>query len=370
MSAGGGTKAIIAALLANLGIAVTKFIAFALTASSSMLAEAIHSVADSGNQLLLLLGGRQARRGATAQHPFGYGRERYIYAFIVSIVLFSVGGLFALYEAWHKYSHPEGIHSWQWVPVTVLLLAMAMESASFRTAVKESNPLRGSASWWKFIRHARAPELPVILLEDLGALAGLIFALFGVSMTLVTGDGEWDALGTAMIGVLLVTIAIILAIETKSLLLGEAATPATQATIARAVTEGPEVKTIIHMRTLHLGPDELLVAAKIELQRGESARAMADAINAVEARIRAAVPIAHVIYLEPDVYRADAATTSGSAPGADAANSGATGSGAANSDAANSDAANSDAASSGADATGSGVPAMPGSGTGDASGGQ
>ncbi|MFC8848071.1 MULTISPECIES: cation diffusion facilitator family transporter [unclassified Micromonospora] len=306
MSANGGTKAIVAALLANVGIAVTKFIAFLLTGSSSMLAESIHSVADSGNQGLLLLGGRRARREATPQHPFGYGRERYVYAFIVAIVLFSVGGLFALYEAWHKAADPHPIESWQWVPVVVLVAAIVMESFSFRTAIVESNLIRGNQSWVRFIRRSKAPELPVVLLEDLGALIGLVFALFGVGMTLITGNGMWDAAGTAMIGVLLVVIAVTLAIETKSLLLGEGAEATDVATIERAVTDGPEVQRIIHMKTLYLGPEELLVAAKIAVPACESAEELARGINAVEARIRAAVPVARVIYLEPDIWSAAA----------------------------------------------------------------
>lgn len=302
MSANGGTRAIVAALAANVGIAVTKFIAFLLTGSSSMLAESIHSVADSGNQGLLLLGGRRAKREATPEHPFGYGRERYIYAFIVAIVLFSVGGLFALYEAYHKAQHPEPITEWQWVPVAVLVIAIVMESFSFRTAIKESNHIRGDQSWVRFIRRAKAPELPVVLLEDFGALIGLVFALFGVGLTLITGNGMWDAAGTAMIGVLLVVIAITLAIETKSLLLGEGAERHDLAKIERAVTEGPEVERIIHMKTLYLGPEELMVAAKIGVAACETAEELARGINAVEARIRAAVPIARVIYLEPDIY--------------------------------------------------------------------
>ncbi|MGK5442962.1 cation diffusion facilitator family transporter [Micromonospora sp. URMC 105] len=306
MSANGGTKAIVAALLANVGIAITKFIAFLLTGLSSMLAESIHSVADSGNQALLLLGGKRAKREATPQHPFGYGRERYVYAFIVAIVLFSVGGLFALYEAYHKWSHPEAPDKWQWVPVVVLVVAIVLESFSFRTAIVESNLVRGNQSWVHFVRRAKAPELPVVLLEDLGALLGLIFALFGVSMTLITGNGMWDALGTAMIGVLLVVIAVILAIETKSLLLGEGAEAHDVAAIEKAITEGPEVERVIHMKTLYLGPEELMVAAKIGVPACDSAEELARGINTVEARIRAAVPVARVIYLEPDIYSAAA----------------------------------------------------------------
>jgi cation diffusion facilitator family transporter len=307
VSAGGGTRAIIAALAANLGIALTKFIAWLLTGSSSMLAESIHSVADSGNQGLLLLGGKRATRRATPEHPFGYGRERYIYAFIVSIVLFSLGGLFALYEAYHKISHPEPIESWQWVPIVVLLVAIALESYSFRTAIVESNHTRGTTSWVAFVRRAKAPELPVVLLEDAGALLGLVFALFGVVLTLITHNGVWDGVGTAAIGLLLVAIAIILAIETKSLLLGEGANPEDLSKIEKAVLGGPGVERIIHMKTLHLGPEELLVAAKVAVPRTERADDVARHINETEARIREALPIARVIYIEPDIYRPDGA---------------------------------------------------------------
>ncbi len=303
MSASGGTRAVIAALLANLGIAVTKFVAFALTGSSSMLAEGIHSVADSGNQVLLLVGGKRSRRAPTQQHPFGYGRERYIYAFIVSIVLFSLGGLFALYEGVHKVQHPEPIDKWQWVPLVVLAIGLTLESLSFRTAVGEANHLRSGVSWVAFIRHARAPELPVILLEDFGALIGLVFALFGVGLTLMTDNGVWDGVGTLGIGALLVCIAVVLAIETKSLVIGEAARPEQVAAIRAALDAAPGLERVIHLRTMHLGPDELLVAAKIATAPGSSARDIATAIDDAEARIRATVPIARVIYLEPDIDR-------------------------------------------------------------------
>jgi len=301
MSAHGGNKAIVAALAANLGIAVTKFVAYLLTHSSSMLAESVHSLADSGNQALLLVGGRRARRAADEQHPFGYGRERYVYAFIVSIVLFSLGGLFALYEAYHKFSDPHGIESWHWVPIVVLVAAIGMEGFSFRTAVRESNLVRGKQSWPQFVRTAKAPELPVVLLEDFGALVGLVLALFGVGMTLVTGDGRYDAAGTACIGVLLVLIAVVLALETKSLLLGESASPGTVAAIQAALV-GPGVPSVIHLKTLHLGPEEILVAAKIEVDATESAREVADAIDEAEARVRSAAPgLSMRIYLEPDL---------------------------------------------------------------------
>ncbi|MFB6549926.1 MULTISPECIES: cation diffusion facilitator family transporter [unclassified Streptomyces] len=307
MSASGGTKAIVAALFANLSIAVAKFVAFLFSGSSSMLAESVHSLADSGNQGLLLLGGKRAQREATPQHPFGYGRERYIYAFLVSIVLFSVGGMFALYEGYEKIKHPHEIEHWYW-PVGVLVFAIIAETFSFRTAIQESNALRGKKSWKEFVRHAKAPELPVVLLEDLGALVGLILALGGVGMALLTGDGVWDGIGTLCIGVLLIVIALVLAVETKSLLLGEAAGTEAVQQIETAIVAGDTVTGVIHMRTLHLGPEELLVAAKIAVRHDGTATEVASAIDAAEARIREAVPIARVIYLEPDIYSESEAT--------------------------------------------------------------
>ncbi|MFD9436377.1 cation diffusion facilitator family transporter [Streptomyces sp. NPDC060002] len=312
MSASGGTKAIVAALGANLAIAVSKFVAFAFSGSSSMLAEGVHSLADSGNQALLLIGGKKAQREATPQHPFGYGRERYIYAFLVSIVLFSVGGMFAIYEGYEKIKHPHQIEHWYW-PVGVLVFAIIAESFSFRTAIKESNPLRGDHSWKEFVRRAKAPELPVVLLEDLGALVGLVLALGGVGLALLTDDGVWDGIGTLCIGILLVLIALVLAAETKSLLLGEAASAEDVRKIEAAVVDGDTVTRVIHMRTLHLGPEELLVAAKIAVQHDDTAGQVATAINAAEARIRTAVPIARVIYLEPDIY-SEAEAAKGSDP--------------------------------------------------------
>jgi cation diffusion facilitator family transporter len=312
VSTSGSNRAIFAALFANLGIALTKFVAYLLTSSSSMLAESIHSVADSSNQALLLLGGKRARRAATPEHPFGYGRERYIYAFIVAIVLFSVGGLFALYEGWHKLHDPHPIDSWQWVPVLVLVVAIGLEGFSFRTAIVESNHARGDAGWVSFIRHSKAPELPVVLLEDFAALLGLVFALMGVGLTLVTDNGTWDGVGTVAIGLLLVTVAVLLGIETKSLLLGEGANPEAVARIRAALEDDDLVERVIHMRTMHLGPEELLVAAKIAVPPGTSAEDVAAAINAAERRVREAEPVARVIYLEPDIdaSRPEASTES------------------------------------------------------------
>ncbi|HWL76721.1 cation diffusion facilitator family transporter [Microbacterium sp.] len=307
MSASGGGKAIIAAFLANMGIAIAKFVAWFLSGSASMLAEAIHSVADSGNQLLLMLGGRQAKKRADREHPFGYGRERYVYAFVVSIILFSVGGLFAIYEGVEKLTHPHALDpQWWWLPIVVLVIAIVLESFSLRTAVVESNHVRKKGqSWVQFVRHAKAPELPVVLLEDIGALTGLAFALLGVGLTVITGNPVFDAIGTLMIGTLLIIIAIVLGIETKSLLVGEGATDADHRLIVEAITEGGEIERLIHIKTLYLGPDELLVAAKLGFATDRTLADVAHDIDAIEKRVRAAVAAARVIYLEPAVFRGD-----------------------------------------------------------------
>ncbi len=310
MSAGGGTKAVIAALMANLAIAVAKFVAWALTGASSMLAEGIHSVADSGNQVLLLVGGSRSRRAPTKLHPFGYGRSRYLYAFMVAIVLFSLGGLFALYEAYHKWhevseGHPNELLEgrWWWVPLVVLGFAIVAESMSFRTAIHETSRVKDDRGWWEFIRTAKAPELPVILLEDLAALIGLVLALAGVGLTLLTGNAMFDVAGTACIGVLLVCVAVVLAMEMTSLLLGESAAPRVVRRIEQAIVAAPGIERLIHLRTLHIGPEELLVAAKVGVGRAQTAAEIADAIDSAERSIRAAEPMATTIYLEPDLYR-------------------------------------------------------------------
>ena len=302
MSTSGGTKAIVAALVANLGIAVSKFVAFGVTGSTSMASEGVHSLADSGNQLLLLVGGRRAQRAADEEHPFGYGRARYVYAFIVSIVLFSLGGLFAIYEGSHKIAHPEPLNQPQWA-LGVLIFAIVLESFSLRTAVREASHDRGTLSWAEYVRHAKAPELPVVLLEDTGALLGLVVALLGVTLAVVTGNGRWDGIGSLTIGLLLVAIAIFLALEMNSLLIGESGTRADVAAIRSALEAGDDIVRIIHLKTLHLGPEELLVAAKIAVAHDDTAAAVARAIDTAEVRVRAAVPIARVIYLEPDIDR-------------------------------------------------------------------
>ena len=302
MSTEGGVKAVVAALCANVGIAIAKFVAFFVTGSSSMLSEAIHSVADSFNQVLLLIGGHRAKRKADDQHQFGYGRTRFVYGFVVSIILFLVGGLFAVYEGIHKIQHPEPLNDPQWA-IGVLLVAMAPEGFSFRTAIKEANKARGRKSMFRFVRQSRQPELPVVLLEDFGALIGLVFALTGVTMSIVTGSGVWDGIGSTMIGMLLLVIAVFLSLEMSSMLIGEGAMPEEQEQIRVALEAGDDVQRIIHLRTLHVGPDDILVAAKIAVDGDDSAAAIANAIDAAERRVREVVPTATYIYLEPDLDR-------------------------------------------------------------------
>jgi cation diffusion facilitator family transporter len=301
VAAGGGVRAIVAALLANAGIAVAKFIGWGITGSSSMLAEAVHSVADTSNQGLLLLGTRTARRRPTAEHPFGYGRDRYFYSFVVALLLFSLGSVFALYEGIDKLRHPHELTS-PMVAVVILVVAIVLESFSFRTAIQESNKVRGKVSWWQFIRQSKTPELPVVLLEDAGALLGLVLALFGVGLTALTGDPVWDALGTLCIGVLLGVIAVVLIIETKSLLIGEGANPSMLRQIV-AELEAGRVDRVIHIRTQYIGPDEVLVAAKIAVSSHLSTMQVAQAIDDAELRVRSRFPEARLIYLEPDLDR-------------------------------------------------------------------
>ena len=311
MSTEGGTRAVIAALLANSGIAVAKFIAAGISGSASMLAEGVHSVADAGNQVLLLVGGRRAKKAADETHPFGYGRERYVFAFIVAIILFSVGGMFSLYEGIHKLEAHESLNQeWLWLPLVVLGVAIVLESLSLRTALIEARKARADGeSLVAFIRHAKQPELPVILLEDIAALTGLVLAFGGVGLTLLTGDPMFDALGTIAIGALLIVVAVVLGIETQSLLVGEGGSKADVAKIRAAFESHPNVEAIIHMKTLYLGPDELMVAAKVAVPKTTKATEIAKAINEIERAVREAVPVARVIYIEPDIYVASSNTS-------------------------------------------------------------
>jgi len=304
MSAEGGTRTIIAALSANIGIAVVKFIAALLSLSASMLAEAIHSLADSVNQVLLLIGRRRSKRRADLEHPFGYGRERYVYAFIVAIVLFSVGGVFSLIEGIEKVQAPHPLDpSWWWLPIVVIVISIGLESFSLSTAIREARPHKGEDSWAGYVRHAKSPEIPVVLLEDLAALTGLVFALLGVGLTALTGDGLWDGIGTLAIGALLVVVALILGLEMGSLLVGEGANRDDLAAIASAIETHPAVERIIHLKTLYLGPDELMVGAKLAMPAARTLGEIAPEIDSIEAAVRAAVPAARIIYFEPDVER-------------------------------------------------------------------
>lgn len=306
MSAGGGKKAIIAALTANAGIAAAKFVGAAITGSASMLAEAVHSVADTSNQGLLLLGQRRAAREADELHPFGYGRNRYFYSFVVALVIFALGSLYAIYEGVHKIQHPEQLSN-PIVAIVILLVAIGLETFSMLTAIRESRPLKGDSSWWRFIRTSRNPELPVVLLEDAGALIGLILAFFGVGLSMLFGP-IWDGIGTLAIGILLGTIAIVLIIEMQSLLIGEGATPAEDRAIRENLVDGSRINRVIHLKTQYLGPEEILVAAKVSIAPGLEIADIAAAIDEAENRVRAAVPAARVIYLEPDLYRTPATT--------------------------------------------------------------
>jgi cation diffusion facilitator family transporter len=295
-------RAVFAALIANIGIAVVKFIAFLFTGSASMLAEAVHSVADTGNEVLLIVGRDRSRRPRSEEHPFGFGRERYFYGFVVSVMLFTVGATFSVYDGINKVLNPKPVHSAA-VAFIVLALCAVLEGFSLRTGIAEANRVRGGRSWAAFIRRTKAPELPAVLLEDLAALFGLGFAFAGVLLSVLTRHGWWDGAGSLAIGVLLATAAGILAVETKSLLIGEAASSDMQDRIVAALEDGPELVRVIHLRTVHMSPDSLLVTAKVGVRATDSAAQIAAGIDAAEQRVRAAVPIAKTIYLEPDIYR-------------------------------------------------------------------
>ncbi len=296
----GNRRAVLTALLANLGIAIAKFTGFLVTGAASLAAEAVHSVADTSNQALLLWGGSAAARRATPTHPFGYGRERYFWAFVVALILFSLGSVFAIVEGVRKFIHPHELAQAGWA-VGILLVAIGLEGYAFRTAVVEARKVRGDRSWWRFVRETKNAELPVILLEDLGALVGLVLALLGVGLAQITGNPRFDAVGSIAIGILLGNIAWILAVEMKSLLIGEAASPETQATIERLICEDPSTERLVHMRTQHMGPDQLLVTARVEFAAALGFQALAEAIDAIQARIHAAIPITEIVYIEPEM---------------------------------------------------------------------
>jgi cation diffusion facilitator family transporter len=295
-------KAVVAALAANLGIAIAKFAAFLITGSASMLAESVHSLADTGNEALLLIGRGRSRRARTAEHPFGFGRERYFYGFVVAVMLFTVGAVFSIYDGIHKILDPGELES-PVVAYAVLALSMVLEGLSLRTAIHEANEVRQKGHGWRqFVHVTKTPELPVVLLEDSAALIGLFFAFLGVLLSELTGHTEWDGVGSVGIGLLLACAAFIVGYETKSLLIGESATDEQSAQIVTAIESGPEKFRLIHLRTSHIGPETLLVAAKVGVAGDQTAADLAAGIDATEKRIRAVVPIAETIYLEPDIY--------------------------------------------------------------------
>ncbi|MBU6330132.1 MAG: cation diffusion facilitator family transporter [Acidobacteria bacterium] len=302
MATGESRRAILAALLANLGIAIAKFVGFAFTMSSSMLAEGVHSVADTGNQVLLLVGGARSKRPATPQHPFGYGRERYFWAFVVSIVLFTLGSAFAVFEGIEKIRHPHQLESPAWA-IGILSVAFVLEAFSFRTAVHEARPAKGRSSWAGYVRHSKSPEIPVVLLEDTGALIGLAIALAAVITDTVTGDAVWDGIGTLSIGLLLGVIAIVLCVEMKSLLIGESATARHEDAMRAAILGDADVLDLIHLRTEHIGPEQILLAAKVQFRGDLTMADLARVVDRVETAVRAAVPEVDLIYLEPDIRR-------------------------------------------------------------------
>jgi cation diffusion facilitator family transporter len=298
----GSRRAIIAAFLANLGIALSKFVVFLITGAASMLAEAIHSLADTGNQGLLMLGGKRSQKPADEEHPFGYGTLRYFWAFVVALVLFSVGGLFAIFEGVEKLISPHEIRGPGWA-IGVLVVSAGLETFSLRTALRETKEERKGRSILQFVRRTKIPELAVVVLEDIGALLGLAFALVGVILAEVFDQPRFDALGSLAIGVLLVAIAIVLAIEMASLLVGEAAAPEVVDQLRAILDAHPCVTHVIALRTQHVGPDDIMINTKLEFDATLLAPRVAEVVNELEVQLRAAFPSAHTIFIEPDVYR-------------------------------------------------------------------
>ncbi len=303
MSAKEGKGAIYASFAANIGIAISKFIAFLLTGATSLLAEAVHSVVDSSNQVLLLIGGQQSKQKPTRTHPFGYGRAHYLYAFIVSIVLFSLGGLFAIYEGVHKIQHPAAIES-PLIAYTVLVVAMFLEGFALRTAMNEAKSFKPKKqSWWQFLRHTKSVNHVVLTMEDSAALIGLGFAMMGITLSILTNNPVWDGVGTLMIGVLLIGVAYVLFTEVKSLLIGEAVDISTERKMRKIILSAERVNHLVDLKTLYVGPMELFIAMKVIVNAEDSARIVAETIDEIEAKLRSEFPSARLIYIEPDIYK-------------------------------------------------------------------
>lgn len=296
-------RAIFTALAANVGIAISKFIAFLLTGATSLLAESVHSLVDSSNQILLLVGSHQSKRKATRAHPFGYGRAHFLYAFIVSIVLFSMGGMFAIYEGIHKIQEPTVINQ-VIIAYAVIVLSMIFEGAALRTALREARSFKPkSQSWWTFLQETKSINHIVLALEDSAALIGLTIAGLGVTLSYVTGNPVWDGVSTLLIGALLICVAVVLFREAQSLLIGEAADAATERKIRKTTLEIKDIDRVVDLKTLYTGPQELFIAMKVTVGRNDEAHAISRAIDEVEARLRQEFPIARLIYIEPDIYK-------------------------------------------------------------------
>ncbi|MDE0132526.1 MAG: cation diffusion facilitator family transporter [bacterium] len=298
MASGGSRLAIIAALVANSTIAVAKFFAFLITGSAAMLAEAIHSVADSSNQGLLLYGSRAARQPADMSHPFGRGKEVYFWGFLVAVMLFFGGGVWAFLHGWEAIAHAEPLGDLR-ASFIVLSLALVLESISFGVALREFNRHRGTKPMWRAIRESKDASLIVILLEDTAAMLGLIFALVGTTLASTTGDSRWDGAASLLIGVMLAVVAVLLAAEIKALLIGEAAGRQERALIRAVLLGMDEVTGVGRLLTMHLGPDDLLVNVEVDFVESLGTLEIADAITKAEQAIREKIPVAGNIFVEP-----------------------------------------------------------------------
>jgi cation diffusion facilitator family transporter len=291
-------RTILYALGANLAIAAAKTAAAVFTGSSAMLAEAIHSYADSGNQVLLLWGMRQAKRPPSPDYPLGWGKAVFFWSFIVALVLFSLGGLFSLYEGWHKLAHPEPLQ-YAWVAIAILVFGLAAETASLRACLQEVNKVRGGRGLWRWFRESRQSELVVIFGEDLAALLGLTLALVAILLTIHSGNPVWDALGSMAIGVVLIVVAILVGIEIKALLIGQSADPDTEARMREFLQRQDSIEKVFRVLTLQLGTS-LMVALKVKM-RASTAAELVDRINSTERAMRAEFPEIQWLFVEPDV---------------------------------------------------------------------
>ncbi|MGN2248182.1 cation diffusion facilitator family transporter [Frateuria sp. GZRR35] len=292
-------KAIFLALGANFAIFIAKLVAAFLTGSGAMLAEAVHSLADCGNQGLLLLGMRQAKKPPSDEYPLGWGRALYFWSFLVAILLFSVGGMFSVYEGVHKLSHPEPL-KWPWLALGVLVFGIVAEGISMRGCMQEVNKARGEQGLWTWFRETRSSELLVIFGEDLAALIGLCLAALAVGATMLTGNLLFDAMGTIAIGVLLVVVAVALAVEVKALLIGQGVEPRRRAELMAFLENRPEVAKVLNLITLQMGAD-VMVSVKAKMEACASDRAMIEAINTVERAMKAQFPDIRWSFFEPDL---------------------------------------------------------------------